>query len=143
MYCMCVTYSSAQYLKTVELRRRVLRIPIGLDFTEEELAMEDGCLHLAAFEGADIVGCLILQPSENGLMKMRQVAVEPECQGEGIGTNLVIYAERIARDRGCNLMKLAARETAVSFYLKQGYSVVSEKFVEVTLPHFMMEKRLL
>ncbi|MEO8175011.1 MAG: GNAT family N-acetyltransferase [Sediminibacterium sp.] len=35
-----------------------------------------------------------------------------------------------------------ARESAVGFYEKHGYKVVGDEFVEVTIPHFIMEKEL-
>ena len=35
-----------------------------------------------------------------------------------------------------------ARETAVGFYEKLGYKVVGDKFTEVTIPHYVMEKKL-
>ncbi|MBS1564192.1 MAG: GNAT family N-acetyltransferase, partial [Bacteroidetes bacterium] len=34
-------------------------------------------------------------------------------------------------------------KTAVGFYEKLGYVAVGEEFLEVTLPHFVMEKKLL
>jgi predicted GNAT family N-acyltransferase len=35
-----------------------------------------------------------------------------------------------------------AREVAVGFYRKCGYAVQGEPFLEVTIPHFHMEKKL-
>ena len=43
---------------------------------------------------------------------------------------------------GGRLLTLHARETAVAFYLRLGYRVVGEPFVEVTIPHRTMEKLL-
>jgi predicted GNAT family N-acyltransferase len=35
-----------------------------------------------------------------------------------------------------------ARQTAVGFYQKLGYSITGEPFEEVTIPHYIMEKAL-
>jgi hypothetical protein len=73
---------------------------------------------------------------------MRQVAVVPELQGQGIGRAMVEYSEALARTVGFTRMILHARETAVAFYEKLGYAKVGERFVEVTIPHWAMAKRL-
>ena len=39
-------------------------------------------------------------------------------------------------------MTLHARQVAVPFYERLGYSIVGEPFEEVSIPHFKMEKGL-
>lgn len=73
---------------------------------------------------------------------MRQVAVVRELRGQGIGKALVAYAEALARKLGYRRMILHARETAVGFYEKLGYSRVGDRFEEVTIAHWTMEKHL-
>jgi predicted GNAT family N-acyltransferase len=36
-----------------------------------------------------------------------------------------------------------ARKSAVGFYEKLGYHIASEEFMEVNIPHYMMEKMLI
>ena len=131
-----------EYERVVALRLRVLREPLGLDFTPEQLASEAEDIHLAGFEGETAVACLLLTPASAEQFKMRQVAVTPERQGEGLGSRLVEYAETIARAAGCRQIILMARETAIPFYLRAGYETVGEWVVEVTLPHRKMQKWL-
>ena len=57
---------------------------------------------------------------------MRQVAVVGDLQGQGIGTALVKRSEAMARELGFRRMILHARETAVAFYEKLGYTKVGE-----------------
>jgi predicted GNAT family N-acyltransferase len=54
----------------------------------------------------------------------------------------MIFAENIARDLGYKKLCMHARKTAVGFYQKLGYGIAGEEFVEVTIPHFIMEKAL-
>jgi predicted GNAT family N-acyltransferase len=42
--------------------------------------------------------------------------------------------------RQYNKIVLHARKAAVGFYRKLGYKIASGEFIEVTIPHFMMEK---
>ena len=135
-------FGSPEQLAAIELRRRVLRRPLGLDFTAEQLAAEVSEFHLVALLDSAVVGCLVLTPLDGGEIKMRQVAVEPALQGQGIGTEMVAFSESFVRSRGFSRMVLNARDTAVAFYLGLGYEIVGEPFVEVTIPHRRMKKAL-
>jgi ribosomal protein S18 acetylase RimI-like enzyme len=139
-----IAHGSALYLEAVELRRSVLRVPLGLDFSDTELAAEaaPGHIHLAAVAQQEVVGYVMLLDRGDGAMKMRQLAVEPRWQSKGIGTQLVRFAEELARQRGGDRIILNARETAVPFYDKFGYHPEGERFTEVTLPHWRMVKSL-
>ena len=96
-----IQYNTPDYERVVALRRRVLRAPLGLDFTPEQLASEADDIHLAGFEDETPVACLILTPAPEHEFKMRQVAVVPERQGAGLGSELVAYSEIVARAAGC------------------------------------------
>ncbi len=124
----------------LDLRRRVLREPLGLSFTTSELEAEISDFHIGFFHLNDLQGCLILVPQSRTVIKMRQVAVEPEAQGQGIGRRLIEFAEDFSIRRGYREMILNAREQVVDFYKKLGYAAVGEPFDEVTIPHQKMKK---
>ncbi len=135
-------FASPEQLASIELRKRVLRWPLGLDFTPEQLAAEINEFHLVALDGDDLVACLVLTPQSRDIIKMRQVAVEPEWQGKGVGKQLVQFSEQVAREKGFTKMVLNARDTAVPFYLRLDYEIEGEPFEEVTIPHHRMVKEL-
>ncbi len=137
-----IRHGSPEYWETVQLRRRILRTPLGLDFDAEDLAKEVRDLHIAGFELAHLVGCLVLTPQSTEAIKMRQVAVDDQIQGKGIGTQLVLHSERVARDRGYKRMVLHARTTAVPFYERLKYVIEGDEFEEVSIPHRQMVKEL-
>lgn len=138
-----IEFGTPEYDEAVRLRHEVLRKPLGLEFTPEQLAAEYADYHLAAFaaNGA-LVGYLNLTPVDDLTVKMRQVAVAPGLQGRGIGKALVEASEVLARRLGFRRMLLHARETAVPFYLRAGYAIAGDRFEEVTIPHLKMEKEL-
>jgi predicted GNAT family N-acyltransferase len=138
-----VEFATPEYDQTVQLRDKILRKPLGLYFSEEQLAEEFTDFHLAAFTNDWILrGCLVLTPKDKKTIKMRQVAVDDSVQKMGVGRQLVKASEVLARQQGFDIIELNARETAVPFYLKLNYVVVGERFEEVGIPHFKMMKQL-
>lgn len=142
LQCSEIQYGSTEYAAAFALREEVLRKPLGLSLNDETLAQERDYFHLVCHLDSELVACLVLLPKESGDIRMRQVAVKPHLQGQGIGRALVEFAEQFARERGFTLMKLHARDIAIPFYERLGYESVGEPFVEVTILHQTMQKRL-
>lgn len=137
-----IKHESVQYALTIALRDRVLRHPLGLYFTPEQLEEEKNEFHLTAWQGNELLGCLVLKPVDMYIVKMRQVAVSTQAQGQGIGKMLVAWSETFAREHLFTTMQLHARDTAVPFYLQLGYEIYGEAFTEVSIPHRSMQKQL-
>jgi ribosomal protein S18 acetylase RimI-like enzyme len=137
-----IDHGSPEYQQMVKLRDEVLRKPLGLVFTPEELEGEKENLLFAAFEDDQILGCCMLVEEEPSVVRLRQMAVLNDLQGKGVGRALINFAENIARDRGYRAIRMHARINAIGFYEKVGYNVKGEQFTEVTIPHYMMEKML-
>lgn len=137
-----IHYGSPEYAVAFALREEVLRKPLGLSLNDETLVQERDYYHLVCCLDGEVAACLVLLPQEDGGVRMRQVAVATRYQGQGIGRALVGFAEEFARERGFTLMKLHARDTAIPFYEKLGYECVGAPFVEVTIPHRAMQKKL-
>jgi GNAT superfamily N-acetyltransferase len=135
-------YGSNEYRQMVKLRDDMLRKPLGLGFTPQELEQEKDNMFIAAFEDDDILGCCMLVEENSETVRLRQMAVLNDLQGKGIGRALMGFAENLARDRGYKVLSMHARKNAVGFYEKMGYKVASDEFTEVTIPHYVMEKRL-
>jgi hypothetical protein len=141
-YCQISTHDR-EYTLEKELRSRVLRQPLGLKLSEQDLQGEDEQTHLVAMDGTGrVVGCVLVAFTEKGA-KIRQLAIEEGHRGRGIGSKLMKGAEQIVRDRNLGAVTLHARKTARRFFEKLGYAAVSDVFTEVTLPHVKMEKILL
>jgi len=137
-----VAYGTPEHDAAVILRRAVLRTPLGLDFSAEDLAREAGDTHLAAFHIGRLVGTVVLTPYEAGKVKLRQMAVADDLRGEHVGAQLLAGFEAHAKANGISEIVLAARATAQGFYARYGYETDGIVFTEVTLPHVRMWKRL-
>ena len=120
----------------------MLRRPLGLSFTADELEEEKENMLIGAFEDEEMLGCCMLVEEKSDTVRLRQMAVLNDLQGKGIGRALMSFAENLARDRGYKVMSMHARKNSVGFYEKMGYKVTSDEFIEVTIPHYVMEKQL-
>ena len=137
-----IDHGTAEYKQMVKMRDDILRKPLGLGFTEEELESEKDNMLIAAFEDERMLACCMLVEELPGTIRLRQMAVLNALQGKGIGRALMNFAENLARDRGYKIMRMHARANAIGFYEKVGYKVKGDQFMEITIPHYVMEKEL-
>lgn len=137
-----IDHGTPEYRQMVKLREDLLRKPLGLRFTDEELEKEKEDILIAAFEEERMLGCCMLIEERPDCVRLRQMAVLNDLQGKGIGRALMNFAENIARDRGYKIITMHARKNVVGFYEKMNYVVNGNEFIEITIPHLRMEKKL-
>ena len=137
-----IDHGSKEYQQMIDLRDHVLRKPLGLTFNNEDLEKEKQDILIGCFDDDKLEACCLLTKVDSKTVRLRQMAVLSGLQGKGVGRILMQFAENIARDRGYRKLLMHARKTALGFYEKLGYRVNGDEFVEVTLPHFVMEKNL-
>ena len=135
-------HGSKEYQQMVRLREDILRKPLGLSLSREELEKEKDNMLIGAFEDEDMLGCCMLVEENPETVRLRQMAVLNDLQGKGIGRALMNFAENLARDRGFRKLRMHARKNVVGFYEKMGYKVEGDEFEEVTIPHYVMVKNL-
>ena len=121
-----ITPGTPDYAQALQLREAVLRTPLGLRLTPDDLAADPRCIHLGGFDGPRLVAILLLQPVDARTIKMRQVAIHPDCQSRGLGAQLIAHARR----------------TALGFYVRAGYTATGADFLETTIPHRLVTKDL-
>ncbi len=137
-----IDHGTKEYLQMVDLRNEILRKPLGLTFEPGELDREKEDTLISVFEEDKLLGCCLLTKVDNQCVRLRQMAVQNNLQGKGIGASMMNYAENVARDAGYHKMIMHARKTAIGFYEKLGYKVTGKEFEEITIPHYIMEKKL-
>lgn len=138
-----IAFGSDDYDRVWELREAVLRRPLGLTLTSEDLEAERSHLHFGLFgEGETLIGSVIAVPLEAGTAKLRQMAVAPEFSGRGHGAQILLALEEDLRRRGFHRIVLHARSAVAAFYAKSGYAVMGPEFEEVGIPHLPMAKTI-
>lgn len=80
-----VNYLSEPYYEILKLRREILRKPLCFDYTDSQLLEEKDDLFLAYYLNDKIVGCLLLRLLNQNELKVRQIAVDFNIPGKGIG----------------------------------------------------------
>lgn len=138
-----IDHGSEDYQKMVDLRMEILRKPLGLSFTHTDLEKEKQDILIGAFEDDELLACCVLTKIGEDTCKLRQMAVRNKIQRTGLGAAMMNYAEQLAKDAGYKKMVMNARKTAKGFYEKLGYEIKGDEFVEVTLPHFYMQKNII
>ena len=105
--------------------------------------------HFGYFDGGKIVGVVSIYKNKNVIFKfpnqyqIRGMAILEEFQGSGCGKLLVKHCEDYLTSIGTNLIWFNARETAVLFYEKLGYTKNGSPFVITDVGiHFLMFKNL-
>ena len=133
---------SPEYEQMAQLRLEVLLRPIGVPASYINPQKEKADLLIGAFEGEQMIGCCVLTHLNEELVQLRQMAVQSDVQGQGVGAAIVTFAEKVARERGFARLMMHARDVVIPFYQKCGYTVAGEQFTEVGIAHHRMEKAL-
>ena len=137
-----VPFGSPLYQQMLAFRDLHLRRPLALVQTAADSAGEESQTHIAFVEDGVVRGTVVLKLLGSAVARLRQMAVNPDLQGRGVGRQLVERAEQLAREHGCRRMELHARMVARPFYERLGYVAFGPEFEEVTIPHVAMARDL-
>jgi GNAT superfamily N-acetyltransferase len=125
------------------LRWRILREPWHQPPGSEKDEFEGEAMHLAAWnDDGKMIGVGRLHRVVGNHGQVRYMAVDPACQGHGIGRALLEELELKAIETGILEITLNAREDAIRFYQRNGYQVLRPSHTLFgVIPHFEMYKR--
>ena len=139
-----VDFGSSRYDELVELRYKVLLEPLGLKFLDMYREKEMNYLHIGCVESLDdnLVGGLMLVPVNDEEIRLMQVAVDSKYQREGVGREMVKYAEKRAREAGYSRIVMHAMLSVVHIYEKLGYRQEGDIFEENGITFARMVKDL-
>ena len=137
-----ITSSSPKYQAVFELRDAMLRRPLGMWLKNDNLERDHIDTIMIAEHNEQVIACLMLQDKGEGVVQLRQMAVAADWQGKGVGRQLVVAAEKLSHERGFSTMMMHARKVALGFYSSMGYAVSGNEFMEVGIPHYLMEKSI-
>jgi GNAT superfamily N-acetyltransferase len=130
----------------ISLRHALLRAGLPRESAKFSGDGDPEAVHLAAKDGAKVVGCATVLVNEwdgERAYQLRGMAVDPVYQRRGVGMKLLVEVDRIAAEKGVGILWANVRKLAVEFYKKCGWLIVSEEFeVPTAGPHFKMARRL-
>lgn len=138
-----IAHHSPDYHAACTLRDRILRQPIHRRLSPDDVAGEDSQYHFIARDDTGaVVGTVLFKPLGPTHSKLRQMAIAAHLHGQGIGAELVRFAEAEMRKKGTHTIETHARHYAMGFYEKLGYTPEGALFEEVGLPTIRMRKSL-
>ncbi len=88
---------------------------------------DERALHIGAFDGKILIGVGSFY-SQGTKARLRKLAVDPNYQKMGIGSDIVLHGARVMQKNGAGLLWCDARQTARAFYEKLGFDVDAEPF---------------
>ena len=125
------------------LRFNVLREPWNQPHGSEVLDDEDQAIHAIAVAGEEVLGVARMHESATNQGQVRCVAIATIAQGKGIGKAIMAYLEDQAKTKGWTEIVLEARENAVPFYERIGYTIIAESYLLFgEIQHYRMSKTL-
>ncbi len=133
--------------KCLSIRKEVFVAEQGV---AEELEVDEydvspnSCIHfLLVDDENEAVGAARMKTYEPGSAKMQRIAVLQKDRGKGHGRLLLQAMESKAVSEQYKFAVLDAQVQAVSFYEKQGYTVISDApFDDAGIEHLRMKKVL-
>lgn len=133
---------------TFPLRIKILRNGVAKDY---HFVGDDAVdtFHIGAIENEKCIGIASCMKKENLLIdsknpyQLRGMAVEPNLQHTGVGTQIVQKTIEELTHKNCDTVWCNAREGAVGFYEKLGFVIIGEKFnIPKVGLHYLMYKNL-
>lgn len=124
---------------------RLLRTLIFIEeqgFVREFDDLDDTAVHIVAFDGDKPIGTCRYYPRPDGRYAIGRIAVAREYRGKGVGSALVLEAERRVALLGAKTTVVSAQLRAAGFYRSLGYIEQGSPYPEEHVPHILMVKRI-
>ena len=135
--------TALEWEKYFNFRWEMLRKPLGMSKDTIKDELEDRSFHLIAVnDKKEIIGSGRLHFNNGNEGQIRYMAVTNSVQRKGLGSEIVLELETIAKNKGIQEMVLNARENAINFYLSLGYKKKEPYKSDTGIPHITMRKKL-
>jgi len=132
--------SALELYQLLQLRQAVFIIEQACIYPDID-NNDEGAVHLLAFDGDVMVGCLRIL--DRGVTfeeaSIGRVVVTKEYRGQGIAQEMMRQAVLfLATERGEKQIKLSAQTYALRVYENVGFVAVGEEYLEDGIPHVDM-----
>ena len=90
-----IEYGSMNYKKTLDLRNKVMRIPLGHNIYDEDFSFEKNAIIVGAYEEEELIGVGTMSYSDN-TYKLEYLCVDTDIQSHGAGGKMLEWLEKNA-----------------------------------------------
>ena len=137
-----VEYGSEAYDELLRLTNKVLRAPIGLSIYDENLEIDRSSIHVVGRIDGEVVACCAVSPISGYKAKLKHMAVDEKCRGQGVGSRLLEFIEFTSKEKGYKELTAHTRVHIIEFYQNNGWKVISDEFTELSSQVVVMSKHL-
>ncbi len=124
------------------IRKIVFQEEQGVDAALEFDGKDDICEHLIAYLDDQAVGTARLRYLDNKTVKIERLAVLSIARGQGIGQKIMEKALEIIAHKNITEAVVHAQTYIKSLYQKLNFTEVGEIFIEASIPHIEMRKKI-
>lgn len=128
--------------KCLEVRRKVFieekGVPAEIEIDEFDKDFSS-CEHFTVYEGEIAVGAFRIRRLDKSTARLQRFCFLSEYRDKGFGKKALAFIEDYCRKEGIKLITADAKFDVSEFYVKCGYSVVSDVFEEAGVPHVKIE----
>ena len=125
----------------IEVFVREQNVPVELELDDKDNSMNT--VHIGYFNGDKLIGVARLIDMDKDVIHIGRVAIDREYRGRGIGHELIIGCENIAKQilKKEIIIELSAQIQAEKFYESLGYNRVNDKiYLDAGIEHVDMRK---
>jgi len=143
MYKTITPVTDSDFENYYKCRWELLRKPWNQPVGSERDEIEDSSIHRMVVSNNNTIAVGRLHYIATTTAQIRYLAVKKTYQRQGVGKAIYSCLEEEARNNQVKLIILHARENAVSFYEKLGFTVVKKTYLLFNeIQHYEMHKHL-
>jgi thioesterase domain-containing protein len=132
-----------EWQRYYQLRWQILRAPWQQAVGSERDELESEAFHqMLLTPDGDVAAVGRVHQLAQGGAQVRYMAVADPYQGKGAGSRVLAALELQAAKWGCQFIRLNARDSALPFYQRYGYSVQHAAPTQFGIAHTSMQKQI-
>lgn len=140
-FSLVIPKTQAQFERYFYLRWQILRQPWDQPLGSEKDEYEKNSFHIMAVADDEVIGVGRVHSVGDDVFQIRYMAVDEKYRNNGVGSAIIEAMEKQAALLGAKKIILNARENAIGFYQKKGYSIIAPAHsLFGVIKHFKMEK---
>ena len=125
----------------IEVFVKEQKVPIELELDDKDHS--DNTVHIGYFDDDKLIGVARLIDMDKDVIHIGRVVIDKEYRGQGIGRELIIGCENIAKQilKRKIIIELSAQIQAEKFYESLGYNRVNDMiYLDAGIEHVDMRK---
>ena len=135
-----IQYDLPEYKETLQLRENVMRKPLGLLLSVEDVKDDNVRTHIGGYCNGVLICACSFKIIHRKIAHLYSVCVKQEFQNRGVGQQLMHFTEKYVKLHGAARLYVEGRKSAKNFYRKCGFSPCGSEYIDMNILHQDMRK---